>query len=264
MHILKDLFKSKKLLLYLANNDFKTKYAGSYLGIIWAFIQPLVTILIYWFVFEKGLKSGGVRNVPFVLWLTAGLIPWFFFSEAVTNATNCFLEYSYLVKKVLFDIKILPIVKIISSLYVHVFFLLVLVLMFAFNGSFPGLIVVQLLYYSFCTMMLALSLVYFTSAIAIFFKDTTQIINIIMQVGVWLTPIMWNFQDREFSRGLQLLFKLNPMYYVVDGYRATLIDHIFFFENMKGTIYFWVVVLVLMIISRTVYFRLKPHFSDIL
>ena len=118
---------SKDLLLYLSKNDFKTKYAGSYMGIIWAFIQPLVTIVLYWFVFEKGLKSGAVSEIPFILWLMAGLIPWFFFQEALVNATNCFSEYSYLVKKVVFNINILPIVKVLSSLFVHVFFVFLFV-----------------------------------------------------------------------------------------------------------------------------------------
>ena len=93
MHIFKDIFKNRKLVFYLAKNDFKTKYAGSYLGIVWAFIQPLITILLYWFVFQVALGNGDVESMrgeqyPFVLWLASGLIPWFFFSEAVTLSAN--------------------------------------------------------------------------------------------------------------------------------------------------------------------------------
>ncbi len=72
-----DVLRSRKLLMNLAKNDFKTKYAGSYLGIIWAFIQPIVTVLVYWFVFEVGFRSGPVMDVPWVLWLIAGIVPWF-------------------------------------------------------------------------------------------------------------------------------------------------------------------------------------------
>ena len=80
----KEVYQNRKLLWNLSKNDFKTKFAGSYLGIIWAFIQPIVTVVVYWFVFEKGLKAGGINtragiDVPFVLWLVAGLVPWFFF-----------------------------------------------------------------------------------------------------------------------------------------------------------------------------------------
>ncbi|SCP95727.1 ABC transporter permease [Anaerobium acetethylicum] len=260
MNIIKDIFKNRKLVLYLSKNDFKTKYAGSYLGIIWAFVQPLITILLYWFVFQVGLRSQNVGEIPFVLWLMAGLIPWFYFSESVINGTNCFLEYSYLVKKVVFDIKVLPIVKVISSLYVHAFFIALLVVVYTVSGRFPGLIAIQLLYYTLCMIMLSLSLVYFTSAVAIFFKDATQLINIFMQIGVWMTPIMWNIAI--IKGNLLYVFKANPMYYVVEGYRDTMINGIWFFEKPSLTVYFWVFVLVMLIFSKYVFTRLKPHFSD--
>ena len=70
-----ELYQNRKLVLSLAKNDFKTKYAGSYLGIVWAFIQPIVTILVYWFVFSVGLKAGTVSDYPFVLYLVSGILP---------------------------------------------------------------------------------------------------------------------------------------------------------------------------------------------
>ena len=115
------LLKEGKLVWKLSKNDFKTKFAGSYLGTIWAFVQPVVTILVYWFVFEKALGSQGqiTRDgieAPFVIWLMAGLVPWFFFQDALTGGTAVLQEYDYLVKKVVFQIHILPVVKMISAL----------------------------------------------------------------------------------------------------------------------------------------------------
>ena len=92
-------------------DDFKAKYAGSALGAAWAFLQPVITIVLYWFVFQLGFKSAPVKDFPYILWLASGIVPWFFATEAITNATICFSEYSYLVKKVLFNINILPIVE---------------------------------------------------------------------------------------------------------------------------------------------------------
>lgn len=76
---IREVFKNRKWILNLARNDFKTKYASSYLGVIWGFIHPLLTIATYWFVFQIGLRSGDVSEVPFILWFIAGIIPWFFF-----------------------------------------------------------------------------------------------------------------------------------------------------------------------------------------
>ena len=127
MNLLKDLISNRKLIWNLSKNDFKSRFSGSYFGIIWAFIQPVVTVLVYWFVFEKGLHAGRINlrsgiDVPFVLWLVAGLVPWFFFSEALCGGTNALIEYSYLVKKVVFKVSILPLIKVISALFVHLFF----------------------------------------------------------------------------------------------------------------------------------------------
>lgn len=272
MNIFKSLFSffktvvtNRKLLVSLAKNDFKTKYAGSYMGIVWAFVQPLVTILLYWFVFQVGFKTPSVDNIPFILWLMSGLIPWFYFQESLVNSTSCFSEYSYLVKKVVFNIDILPVVKVVSSLFVHVFFVVLLLAAFVLMGYFPGWIAIQLLYFSICMLVLVLSISYFTSALSVFFKDTVQIINIFMQVGTWLTPILWNINTSEMQEKLSsilFVFKLNPMYYVVEGYRNTMISGMPFYEMTGLTIYFWVFVIIMIVISSFVYRRLKPHFSD--
>lgn len=253
---------NKDLILYLSKNDLKTRFAGSYLGIVWAFVQPVITIVLYWFVFQVGLRSNQVDDAPFVLWLMAGLIPWFFFSEAMINATNCFTEYSYLVKKVVFNIDVLPVVKILSALWIHLFFIIVLVVVYAVNGIFPGIMVIQLLYYSICIIAIVLALSYITSAIAVFFKDTSQIVGILMQIGVWITPIMWNISAMNLSEKYQRIFKINPIYYIVQGYRDTLIYGKPFWESPKLTVYFWLVVLLFAMLGKFVFKKLKPHFAD--
>ena len=84
-----ELYHNKGLILSLSKNDFKTKYAGSYLGIVWAFIQPVVTIMVYWFVFTVGLKAGDMAEYPFVLYLISGIVPWFFFPGCVEWRNEC-------------------------------------------------------------------------------------------------------------------------------------------------------------------------------
>lgn len=259
-----ELYQNRKLVLSLAKNDFKTKYAGSYLGIVWAFIQPIVTILVYWFVFSVGLKAGTVSDYPFVLYLVSGIIPWFFFQDALNGGTNALIEYNYLVKKVVFKISILPIVKIISALFVHVFFVAFALILCACYGYTPSLYTLQIIYYSVCTFLFVLGLVYATSAIVIFFRDLTQIISIFLQVGVWLTPIMWDIDMLSSHPWLIKLFKLNPMYYVVTGYRDSMLGHIGIWNHASWTIYFWVVTILLFGLGSVIFKRLKPHFADVL
>lgn len=265
----KEVYQNRKLLMNLAKNDFKTKFAGSYLGIIWAFIQPIVTVLVYWFVFEKGLKAGGINtragiDVPFVLWLVAGLVPWFFFQDALNGGTNAMLEYSYLVKKVVFKISILPIVKVISALFVHVFFVVFTLILFCAYRYYPDLYTLQIVYYSLAMFIMVLGIVYATCAVVVFFRDLTQIISIVLQVGMWMTPIMWNIDAMELSPVLITIFKLNPMYYIVAGYRDALINKVWFWENLPLTVYFWLLTAVLFGIGTMIFKRLKIHFADVL
>ena len=99
MNTVRELLDNRRMIWKLSKNDFKTKYAGSYFGILWAFVQPIVTIMIYVIIFQFGFKAApSAEGYPYALTLTSGIIPWFFFSEALLNATNCFREYSYLVK----------------------------------------------------------------------------------------------------------------------------------------------------------------------
>jgi teichoic acid transport system permease protein len=259
-----ELYQNRGLILSLSKNDFKTKYAGSYLGIVWAFVQPVVTILVYWFVFSVGLKAGNMSDYPFVLYLVSGIVPWFFFQDALNGGTNSMIEYNYLVKKVVFKISILPIVKIISAMFVHAFFVAFALILCACYGYFPGLATLQIFYYSACTFMFSLGLVYATSAVVIFFRDLTQIISIILQVGVWLTPIMWDVNMLADYPWVIKLFKLNPLYYIVSGYRDSMLGHIWFVDRWGWTLYFWVVTVLLFGLGSWIFKRLKPHFADIL
>ncbi|MEJ8553405.1 ABC transporter permease [Tepidibacter sp. Z1-5] len=259
---LKDILLSRRLIFELSKNDFKVKYAGSYLGIIWAFVQPIITILVFWFVFQVGFKSAPVQDFPFILWLICGMVPWFFFSEALNNATGSLIAYSYLVKKVVFRVSILPIVKIISSLFVHIFFIVFIFIMFFLYGYEPSIYNIQVVYYSFAMTVLLLGLSWITSSIIVFLKDTSEIVAIILQFGFWLTPIFWSYKTLPIKYAK--IFKLNPMYYIVEGYRDTFINHVWFWERYNQTFYFWVVTFILFMCGALLFRKLRPHFSDVL
>ena len=255
-----DIYRDRSMFWELVKNDFQAKFAGSYLGVFWAFVQPVITIVLYWFVFQVGMRSGNVSNHPFILFLMAGLIPWFYFSEAWNSASNCLAEYSYLVKKVVFNVGMLPVLKVASSLFVHVFFSFVLVVVCAVYGYGVDLYLLQLLYYIPCMAFLVLGISYITASCTVFFKDMTQIVNIMLTIGIWLTPIMWV----PVSPTLQKVLRLNPMYYIVDGFRDALLEKAWFWNKPVWSIYFWAFSILVYIIGVKMFNRLKVHFSDVL
>ncbi len=258
-----ELFQNRHLIWKLAKNDFKKRYAGSYMGAVWAMVQPVVTVGMYYIVFDV-IMPGASRTdeAPFVLFLTAGLVPWFFFTEAWNNGTNALREYDYLVKKVVFKISILPIIKVIAATFIHAFFVLVLLVVAAIYGYYPSIYTLQIFYYSACLFIFVLALSYMTCAIVVFFKDLSQIINIILQIGIWATPILWDMNT--ISGKWVVILKLNPLVYIVNGYRSAIYGHEWFFQDFFSTMYFWIVTVVLFGLGALVFKRLKVHFADVL
>ncbi len=258
-----DIYKDKQMFWDLVKNDFQAKFAGSIFGIFWAYVQPVITMILYWFVFQIGLRAGAVSDYPFILFLMSGLIPWFYFSEAWSGANTCLLEYSYLVKKVVFNIGILPVLKVISALFVHLFFVAFIILFCCLYGFLPDLYLLQIIYYIFCAVVMTLGIAYVTASCTAFFRDMAQIVGIIQTIGMWVTPIMWN-PAMSMPSWLQTIFKINPMYYIVDGFRDALLNKIWFWEKPEWTMYFWCVSLVVYIGGVKMFNRLKIHFADVL
>ena len=204
---------------------------------------------------------GGIE-VPYVLFLTAGLVPWFFFSEALNNGTSALLEYNYLVKKVVFKISILPIIKVIAATFIHAFFILVLFIISIAYGYYPSLYTLQIFYYSACLFIFVLAICYSTCAIVVFFRDLSQIINILLQIGMWATPILWNLDEMD---GVwQTVFKINPLVYIVNGYRSAIYEHEWFWQDFYSTTYFWIVTVVLFLLGALIFKRLKSQFADVM
>lgn len=258
-----NIFRERKMFGELVKNDFQARFAGSYFGVFWAFVQPVITMALYWFVFQVGLRAGNVSDYPFILFLMSGMIPWLYFSEALNSSTNSLIEYSYLVKKVVFNIEILPALKVASSLFVHVAFVVFLSVICVSYGYMPSLYWLQLLYYIPCTSFLVLGLSYITSSCAAFFKDTIQIVNILLTIGVWITPVMWNPMG-TISETLHNVFKLNPVYYIIDGFRDSMLGKVWFWEKPLWTVMFWVIALSVYIIGVRLFNKLKVHFADVL
>lgn len=250
-----------RLLISLARNDLRARYSSSVLGALWAFVMPLVTILVFWYVFQLGFKNLPVGDAPYILWFSTAYIPWVFFSDAVSSGSSSLLEYSYLVKKIRFDVRIIPAIKVISALFVHLFFVAFLFAM-AFLYRYPlGRSAFQVLYYMACAGLHALALSYLLSAFTVFFKDTASILSVILQVGFWATPILWN-EEQMVNGSVQKILRLNPMHYVIQGYR----DSLLFGKSLSARggegLYFWVVTLVLLLAGFIVFKRLSPFFAD--
>lgn len=257
-----ELVSKRHLIWELTKRDFKSRYLGSYLGIIWAFVHPTLYIVIISFIFTFVFKGQNVSGVPYVVWLVLGITPWFFFSDALSSATGSIVENTFLVKKIAFSIAILPLVKILSALLIHLFYIMVIfILLFAYKIPL-GIHSVQIVYYMFGMLVLLMGMSWLTSSLVVFLKDVGQLVAVLLQFLFWGTPIFWLLD--VVPERYQLFLKLNPVVYFVEGYRQSFLDKVWFWEHALQTMYFWGVTLFILLLGTKIFIKLRPHFNDVL
>ena len=224
------LYRHRQLIAALTARDLKARYRGSILGYFWSLANPLLLLGVYTLAFTVFFPSNVVR--PYPLFLFAGILPWTFFSAAVLEATNSVSSNAGLIKKVMFPAEALPLVVVASHLVHFVLampILLLASLAYAFHGDivirwtiflFPFLIVLQTFFVAGVSLIVA--------SASVLFRDLRDIVTNLMQLGFFLTPIIYLI-DRIDSRFLRALLRLNPMTPFVVSFQDVL-----FFGHLPG------------------------------
>jgi lipopolysaccharide transport system permease protein/teichoic acid transport system permease protein len=261
-YFLRLVFVQRRLIWSLTRREVSSQYVGSLLGFVWKLIQPLMMITVFWVVFSMGFKVKPQNDVPFVVWFTAGLCAWFFFAEIVDGSIWLLISNANLIKKTVFHAHILPVVKIGACLIAHGMFLVILIALIAFSGMPFSLYYFQVVYYLVCLIVLSLGISWAVSALNVFIRDVGQIVGVLLQMGFWATPIFWEL--RIMPPQAQAFLKLNPMFYIVQGYRESFIYFSPFWRHPYQTVYFWVVAGAILVGGALVFKKLKPQFADVL
>lgn len=261
-HFLIDIYYKREILIELAKRDFQKQYMGSALGFVWVYIQPLFLITVFYLVFTFGLRAGGLTDgTPFIVYLITGMIAWFYFSENLLSNTNSIAQHNFLLKKVDFRLSLLPIVKLLSSVPSQIFFILIALIVASLNGIYPSWYTLQLFYYFFAMIILLLGVGWMTSSTNIFVPDVSKAVNLTVTFGMWLTPLFWDISI--VPEKYQWIVKLNPFYYIVEGYRDSIIYDIGFWEKPYETLYFWTVTVSTLWLGITIFKKLRPHFAEV-
>lgn len=262
LKFIKSLWRDRSIIWKLAKNDCKARFASAALGMTWSFMQPLLNVLVLWFVFQVGFKSMPVEDVPFIIWYIPAFLSWNFFQEAVSQSTNSLAEYCYLLKKVNFNVPIIPLIKIFSAAIIHMVFIIFIVVINLVYGRRPTVYYLQMLYYFLCAFCLSASLGWLLSALNVFLRDVANLVSLILQIGFWMTPLFWD--PVGLSPIVRTLLKINPMYYVCVGYRESIVSAIPFWYHPNLTLYFWCLVVIIFVSGTTIFRKLRPQFADVL
>ncbi len=262
--IIKDHIEYRKQIFKLAKSDLAKTYRGSALGWSWAIIKPVVTIFVYWFAFEIGLRAGkDVNGFPFFLWLIAGVVPWFYMGDMITGGTNCIRRYSYLVTKMKFPVSTIPTFVSLSNLTVNLILLAIVIIIFALFGFAPDIYMLQLPFYILLSFIFFTFWSLFASFIGAISKDFVNLVKSFITAIFWLSGILWNAEAVAIP-WLKKLLMLNPVTFLVNGFRNCFINKIWFWEQPKRLMYFAIITFVLFLLGLWSYKKLRKDVADVL
>jgi ABC-type polysaccharide/polyol phosphate export permease len=254
--------QNRLLIFTLAKRNFKGGYVDSYFGIFWALVEPAVYAFLLWMFFTKAMKFEPPNGYPFVPWLLSSLILWNFFSLAVTSFTSVFRSHSFLLNGRGFDFGVLPLISIITALLFHMIFLFVLAVVCYISQVHFSLYWFQSIYYLLATCFLLLGIGWVLASVSVFSKDISFFVGVLLQVGFWVSPIFWSVDT--YPEKFHYLLELNPLTYVMEGYRNSFIYGVPFWRDLGGALYFWGFSSLALLIGRVVYHRIRPHIGDFL
>lgn len=261
-HFINQIIEHKNLIKNLTKRDFSNKYVKNYFGLAWAILDPLFFMLILYFVFHYRFGTRETLGVPFVTYLITGYISYNLFSGALISVSYSIKEYSFLIKKVNFDSAIIPIVKLFSEYLMHFIITAIVLILIIVTGISPSWYWIQIIYFQFALFVFMIGCGWITSGISVFFPDIKNIINIITRLMFFMTPVFWSFEGLP-PKYVSIL-KLNPIIYIVNGYRDSLLFETPFWHDILYTLYFWGVTIFLIVLGIVIFKRLRPHFADVL
>lgn len=214
MNLLDDLYNYREFLKTNVKKDIRGKYKGSFLGVLWSFINPLLSVLVYAIVFSQIMRFD-IDN--YVIYLITGVLPWTFFTSSINMGMTSILYNANIIKKVYFPRIILPISSVSSCLVNFLISCIVILVFVLFSGVGITINILWLPLIALVQYFLCLGIVFILSAIEVFVRDLEHIINFVLSMAFYVTPIL--YKAEQVPEKLRFILKLNPMAYVINAYR---------------------------------------------
>jgi ABC-type polysaccharide/polyol phosphate export permease len=262
LRLVQALYDHAGLVFSMALQQVRRRYIGTVGGTSWSVLQPLLLVATYWFVFSVGFKVQiGDGSVSYIAYFLTGMAAWFLMSESIGASVVSVSGNAHLIKKVVFPVEALPVSPIITSVIVHAGLILIVLGVVLIERRTLPWAVLQLPYYTACAVALCLGLAWLTASLQVFFRDVQKLVEVIIGIWFWLTPIVWS---PDMLGRWQWALDFNPAYYVVRGYRDSLIYGVPVWAHPVATAAFWTICLVLLALGAWVFERLKPDFAEVL
>ena len=255
MTIFKNLYQYRELLKTNVKKEIRGKYKGSFLGVLWSFLNPLLMVAVYAIVFPYIMRV----SVPnYLIFLIVAIIPWNFFTTCITTGCNCIWMNGGIIKKVYFPREILPISVVCAGLINFLISCLIILIFVFFGGIGFSLQLLWLPLIAIIQSVLSLGLLFILSAINVYVRDIEYIVSFILNLLFYATPILYTAD--MFPEKIRWILYLNPMTHLVNSYRS-----IFYAKTMPdlgSLFYISIVALIILVIGYLIFRKLEKGFAE--
>lgn len=263
MGTIKEIKDNFSMMLRMTKFDYQLENKDTYLGKLWAILTPLIQIGTYWFVFGIGLRNGkDVDGFPYLAWMLLGLIPWFFISASILKGANSIYLKSGLISKMKFPIAVAPIGKVLQELYEFVIMLIIMFVILLCLGVKPGWSWLNLIYYMVYCLCFLVSLALVTSVFTMVARDFYKLLSSLIRLLFYVTPILWVMDNMP--QLYQDIMQYNPIFYVVNGFRESVLYGLPFYHRMDLVMWMWAANIVLFLIGCSLQAKFKNKFIDLI
>ena len=256
MQIFKDLYEYRELLKTNISKDVRGKYKNSFLGIFWSFLNPLLQITVYALIFPLLMRGSTVEN--YTVFVCCGLIPWTFFSAAISRSSFTIVENGNIVKKVYFPREVLPI-SVVTSEAIN--FIISTVIIIAFVLGYKIGLSKYLVFYPVVILVqyfLLIGFSFLVSSVTVFFRDLQHFIGIALQLLFYATPIV--YAPGQIPDSFKWIIQYNPMTYIINGYRS-----IFYYQqkpDLHSLLFVFIISIVFSILGYLLFHKLQKRFAE--
>ena len=258
MSLFKEIYNYRELLKTNIKKDIRGKYKGSFLGVLWSFLNPLLQVLVYAIVFPYLMRGAGIDN--YVVYLVTGIIPWTFFSTIISMGTTTIKMNEGIIKKVYFPREILLISPVLSELINFFISCLIVIVFCMVFGVGVSIHIIMVPVIALIQSILSLGIILILSSVNVYIQDLEYIITFVLNMLFYGTPIVYSLSQFSDAGFIFTLIKLNPMTSIINAYRDVFLYHVWPDFGLLGLILIFSIIV--LIFGYWVFKKLEKGFAE--
>ncbi len=261
--VIKEQFQHVGMIFRMSRYEDKATYQSHYLGLAWQILNPAIQIGIYYLVFGVGVNQNReISGVPFIVWMLIGITAWFYMNTSILGASNSIHRQVGMVAKMKFPVSVLPTINIVSNLSSYFPMVAIVIGTVLGFGTLPTLYWLQYMYYFFCMVVFLFAFGLLNATITVLIRDYHIFLQSVLRLLFYVSGPIWDIQNRSLPSWLVKILQINPIYYIIEGFRDTFLNRAWFWEKATYGLIFWGIVLILLILGSHLHMKFRAKFVD--